>query len=194
MTSHSGEKDSSAKDSGTETRDTKRAIVPAPRHSLSISRTSLVSRGLAALTKRRTAAVTLLVVDDLEEMRVALRNVFENDKSEPGIAVQDEAETGGEGLRKFKEARPDLVLTNITMPAMDGLTMAQEILQYDPSAKILFVSANGSREHVNKAVEIGARGFLPKPVGIRELIDVIYLITGESNAPGTFYFGTKGYE
>ena len=194
MTSHSGEKDSSAKDSGTETRDTKRAIVPAPRHSLSISRTSLVSRGLAALTKRRTAAVTLLVVDDLEDMRKALRTTFENDKSEPGISVQDEAETGGEGLRKFKEARPDLVLTNIMMPVMDGLTMAQEILKFDPSAKILFASASGSRENVDKAVEIGARGFLAKPIDIRELIDAVYLIAAESNALGPFYFGTRGWK
>lgn len=188
------ENDSSASDSSTESNDADKPIVPAPRRSLSISRTSLVGRGLAALTKSRTGTVRLLVVDDTKAMREALRTVFEKAGSGPGIEVQGEAETGEEGLRKFREARPDLVLTNVMMPVMDGLTMAKEILQFDPSAKILFLSASGSRVNVDKAVEIGACGFLAKPIDIEELMDAIYLIAAESNAPGRFYFGTRGWE
>ncbi len=56
-----------------------------------------------------------------------------------------EAETGLDALNKYTEYEPDLVLMDITMPVMDGLTAVREIRQVDPEAKIIMVSAMGSR-------------------------------------------------
>ena len=81
----------------------------------------------------------VLIVDDAAFMRMAIKNIL----IKHDFDVVDEAENGLVGLNKYKELKPDLVTMDITMPEMTGLEALKEIIAFDPSAKIVMVSAMG---------------------------------------------------
>lgn len=80
------------------------------------------------------------------------------------------ASDGKEGLRLFKQKRPDIVVTDINMPELDGLRMAEAIKKIDDSVPVLIMSAFDQRDILLKAIEIGIDAFLPKPIDINQLI------------------------
>ena len=102
---------------------------------------------------------TVLIVDDAAFMRVSLKMMLERN----GYQVVGEAENGDVGIKKYMELKPDLVTMDITMPEMDGITALKAIMQYDPKACILLVSAMGQQHFVMEAITSGAKGFIVKP-------------------------------
>jgi len=101
----------------------------------------------------------ILIVDDSAFMRLSLKNLLEGN----GYEVVGEAENGLVGVEKYKELNPDIVTLDITMPEMDGLTALNEIMQFDPNAKVVIVSAMGQEANVRQAVLNGASNFIVKP-------------------------------
>ena len=101
---------------------------------------------------------TILVVDDAAFMRMRCKKLL----SQSGFDVI-EAATGAQAVEAYKEGRPDVVLLDITMPDMDGLTALKELKKLDPEAKIAMVSAMGQQSVVMEALKCGARDFLVKP-------------------------------
>jgi len=101
---------------------------------------------------------TVLVVDDAAFMRMRAGKLL----SQSGYEVI-EAENGLDALNQYKEHSPDLVLMDITMPVMDGLTAVREIREVDPEAKIIMVSAMGQQAMVIEAIKSGAKDFIVKP-------------------------------
>lgn len=101
---------------------------------------------------------TVLVVDDAAFMRMRTGKLL----SQNGYEVI-EAENGLDALNQYKEHSPDLVLMDITMPVMDGLTAVREIREVDPEAKIIMVSAMGQQAMVIEAIKSGAKDFIVKP-------------------------------
>lgn len=84
------------------------------------------------------------------------------------------AENGAIGLELYKEHRPDIVLTDIKMPVMDGLTMAAEIRELQPEAIITVVSAYSDTDQFQaRADEIGFNHCIRKPVDYRNLFATI---------------------
>ena len=102
---------------------------------------------------------TVLIVDDAAFMRMRLKMMLERN----GYQVVGEAENGEVGIKKYMELKPDLVTMDITMPEMDGITALKAIMQYDPKACILLVSAMGQQHFVMEAITSGAKGFIVKP-------------------------------
>ncbi len=102
---------------------------------------------------------TVLIVDDAAFMRMSLKMMLERN----GYQVVGEAENGEVGIKKYMELKPDLVTMDITMPEMDGITALKAIMQYDPKACILLVSAMGQQHFVMEAITSGAKGFIVKP-------------------------------
>jgi len=100
----------------------------------------------------------VLIVDDAKFMRVNLKNMIKDD-----FVVVGEASNGEEAVQMYKELKPNLVTLDITMPVKSGLEALKDIIQIDPSAKILMCSAMGQRKMVIKAVKNGAKDFLVKP-------------------------------
>lgn len=80
---------------------------------------------------------------------------------------------GEEGLKAFEKIHPSIVITDITMPKMDGLEMAQAILKSDPDTKIIITTAHDDTELLHQAIRIGVFDFLAKPLHIEVLSEVL---------------------
>jgi two-component system chemotaxis response regulator CheY len=100
----------------------------------------------------------ILIVDDAEFLRVRLNKILDTE----GYEVF-QAENGCKAVAAYKDAHPDVVLMDVTMPEMDGLTALKEIVSFDPKAKVVMLTALGQESVVLDAVKSGARDFIVKP-------------------------------
>ena len=110
----------------------------------------------------------ILVVDDAPYMIKVLKDILVACGHEVHEAV-----TGEEALTRYSEVRPDVVLMDILMPSMDGVSATRKILEKDPLAKILVITAVGKTGLEKECLEAGARKFISKPFKIKELVNVI---------------------
>lgn len=100
----------------------------------------------------------ILIADDAAFMRTRCSRLLR----EQGYDVVEAAD-GAEALEKFKQAKPDAVLLDITMPKMNGITALEEIMKVNPRARVAMVTAIGQRTMVMNAIKAGARDFVVKP-------------------------------
>ncbi|MDR0232663.1 MAG: response regulator transcription factor [Dysgonamonadaceae bacterium] len=107
----------------------------------------------------------LLLVEDETSLAMIVRDVLEKQ----GFEIRC-ASTGNEGLKLFYEFKPDIVVTDIMMPQLDGLSMTELIRQNDKTTPILFLSAKSKTEDVVQGFETGGNDYLKKPFGMDELI------------------------
>jgi len=80
-----------------------------------------------------------------------------------GHEIIGEAENGVEAVQLYKKLRPDLVTMDITMREKDGIEAAEEILLFDPNARIIMVTALGQENLLTRAIKIGVKDFVVKP-------------------------------
>jgi two-component system chemotaxis response regulator CheY len=90
------------------------------------------------------------------------------------VVVQD----GVEAVKTYRQARPDAVLMDVTMPHKDGLEALAEIRQFDPQAKVIMLTALDQQAVATQAVQMGAKEFLVKPVRSAQLILVLRKVLG----------------
>ncbi|MCI0519189.1 MAG: response regulator [Chloroflexi bacterium] len=100
----------------------------------------------------------ILIVDDAEFLRVRISKMLSGE----GFEIF-EADNGVKAVSLYKTAQPDLVLMDITMPEMDGLTALKEIRSHDPKARVIMLTALGQESVVLEAIKSGARDFVVKP-------------------------------
>lgn len=112
----------------------------------------------------------VLVVDDVSETRENIRKLlqFEND-----IEVVGLARSGREAVQLSGDLRPDVILMDINMPDMDGITATEMIRQQNPIAQIIILSVQGDPNYMRRAMLAGARDFLTKPPMADELISAV---------------------
>ncbi len=116
----------------------------------------------------------ILVVEDEVKARESMINILSEHFSKV-IGAQN----GDEGLKKFKKFKPDLVITDIAMPIMDGLDMAREIKEISDDVPIVVLSAYSEKERLLRSIDIGIDKYLIKPVDIEELFKVLDYLIGE---------------
>lgn len=116
----------------------------------------------------------ILVVEDEVKIRESLVNVLSSRYSKV-IGAQN----GDEGLKKFKKFKPDLIITDIAMPIMDGLDMAKEIKEISNDVPIVVLSAYSEKERLLRSIDIGIDKYLIKPIDIDELFKVLENLVGE---------------
>jgi two-component system chemotaxis response regulator CheY len=100
----------------------------------------------------------ILVVDDAQFLRVRISKMLQADGHEV-----IEAENGVVAVLAYKTNKPAIVLMDITMPEMDGLTALKEIRAHDPNAKVVMLTALGQESVVLEAIKSGAKDFVVKP-------------------------------
>jgi len=103
---------------------------------------------------------------------------------ERGYTV-DEAEDGQEALERYQRLRPDVVLLEITLPAMDGIEVVKEIRRMDPQARIVICSAMGHQTMVVEALRAGARDFILKPFRPEKLLASLERLVSQDAAVNT---------
>jgi C4-dicarboxylate-specific signal transduction histidine kinase len=112
--------------------------------------------------------ITVLFVEDEDVLRAIYERIL--DKYVARLFV---AENGKEGLSLFREHKPDLIITDIQMPVMDGLEMIEHIRQEDRKVRLVILSAYGEAEYFMDAIKIGVNSFLIKPVETKKLTTLI---------------------
>lgn len=114
--------------------------------------------------------IRLLIVDDIPETRENLRKLlfFESD-----IDVVGAATNGEEGIQMAVELQPDIVLMDINMPGVDGITASERISQQVPFCQIIMMSVQGEADYLRRSMLAGAREFLIKPFSSDELVSSI---------------------
>lgn len=112
---------------------------------------------------------SVLIVDDALFMRTTIGNLFE----EWGFSPIYMAANGKEAVELYKQHKPDLVTMDVTMPVMTGLEASKQILQLDPSANIIMITALGQKKIIVEAIESGVKDFITKPFEAQQLKTVV---------------------
>lgn len=114
----------------------------------------------------------LLIVDDSSVVRRAI----EYDLELGEITEVDQAATGEEAIQLYAAKLHDVVMLDITMPGMDGLTCLDKLMEIDPDNRVLIISALRDKATAIDAIQRGASGFLCKPINPAELKEVFQLL------------------
>ncbi len=119
----------------------------------------------------------VLVVDDSMFVAKQIGQILTSE----GYEVVATAGDGVEGVEKYKELCPnvDLVTMDITMPKMDGITALEQIMAFDKNAKVVMISALGKEELVKKALLLGAKNYIVKPLDRKKVLERISSVLGK---------------
>jgi PAS domain S-box-containing protein len=112
--------------------------------------------------------ISVLYVEDEKILRSIYKTLIS-----PRVRSFELAENGEEGFSKYQQLQPDLVISDIKMPVMSGLDMAHKIRKQYPGARIIIMSAYGEALYFMRAIEIGVKAFLFKPVNSEKLFNLI---------------------
>ena len=109
--------------------------------------------------------IRVLLVEDEQTLAMIIKDTLEEQEF-----IITTAGNGEEGLRKFFEQKPDVLVADVMMPRMDGFEMVRRIRQSDKVTPILFLTARSAINDVVEGFELGANDYLKKPFGMQELI------------------------
>lgn len=114
-------------------------------------------------------AKNILIVDDAAFMRMMIKDIL----TKNGYNVVGEAENGVKAFEKYSELNPDLVLMDITMPEMDGISSLKKIIEFDKEAKVVMITAAGQSSKLMDALKNGAKEFICKPYEPEQIINAM---------------------
>jgi DNA-binding NarL/FixJ family response regulator len=117
--------------------------------------------------------VRVVLVDDDDLMRAGLRSVLSSDET---IDVVGEAGDGREAINRIRQLRPDLVLMDIRMPGLDGISATREVLAISADVKVVVLTTFEEDDYIFDALSAGASGFLLKRTRPEELIAAIHTV------------------
>jgi len=114
--------------------------------------------------------IRVLIVDDISETRENIQRLLQFDRN---IEIVGNASSGRQAIALSQELKPDVIIMDINMPDMDGITATEEIRRKIPYVQIVILSVQGDPSYMRRAMLAGARDFLTKPPSIDELTNAI---------------------
>ena len=109
--------------------------------------------------------IRVLLVEDEPTLAMIIKDTLDGEEFEVILAAN-----GEEGLSRYREAKPDIIVTDIMMPRIDGFTMVRHIRKTDRQIPVLFLSARSAANDAVEGFELGGNDYLKKPFGMAELI------------------------
>ena len=116
----------------------------------------------------------VMVCDDAAFMRMMIKDILVKN----GYEIAAEAENGLKAVEQYPEAKPDLVLLDITMPEVDGIEAVRRIKALDPNANVIMCSAMGQQAMVIEAIQAGAKDFIVKPFQADRVLEAVRKVIG----------------
>ena len=114
--------------------------------------------------------ITVFLADDHVVLRDGLKFMIE---AQAGMQVVGAAADGREAVRQIEQLCPDVVIMDIAMPELNGIDATQQVGDLCPHTRVIILSMHHSPEHINRALQAGARGYLLKEAASTELIEAI---------------------
>jgi DNA-binding NarL/FixJ family response regulator len=114
--------------------------------------------------------VKIFLADDHQVMRDGLRTLLE---AQPGLRVVGESGDGRETVKAVARLKPDVVLLDIAMPGLNGIEAARQIRDRQPAVEVVILSMYTTTEHIYRALEAGARGYLLKECAGQEVVEAV---------------------
>lgn len=113
----------------------------------------------------------VLIVDDSSYMRMFVRKIIEKD----GLCITFEASTKEEAIEIFKNEKPNVVTVDLNMSEfrMDGVAVLAEIMEINPEAVVIIISAVGYEHVKDECMALGAKGYLRKPFDAKDLLHAL---------------------
>jgi two-component system response regulator YesN len=118
-----------------------------------------------------TAPVTLCVIDDMKSVTDGI--ACQIPWADYGVKVAGAACDGEEGLRLIRESKPDIVLTDIRMPNLDGIEMMSRLKAGSYAGKVIFFSGYTDFEYAQQALRLGAFDYITKPFSMKQIVDIV---------------------
>ena len=116
----------------------------------------------------------VMVCDDAAFMRMMIKDILVKN----GYEIAAEAENGLKAVEQYPDAKPDLVLMDITMPEVDGIEAVRRIKALDPNANVIMCSAMGQQAMVIESIQAGAKDFIVKPFQAERVIEAVKKVVG----------------
>lgn len=120
-----------------------------------------------------SAVIRIFLADDHAIVRDGLRALLD---AQPDLRVIGEAADGREAVRLALELKPDVAIMDITMPELNGIEAAGLVRAGSPATQVVILSAHASAEHIVRALQAGARGYLWKESAGRELVTAVHAV------------------
>lgn len=114
----------------------------------------------------------ILIVDDESHITEGLVHLV--DWQRLGVTAVDTADNGEQALQRYEANRPDLIMTDITMPIMDGLTFLARVREQDPDTPALILSGYDEFEYAKKALHLRVLHYVMKPIVLSEIEQILY--------------------
>lgn len=114
--------------------------------------------------------ISVLIVDDIAETRANIRQLL---SFHSGLKTAGEAESAEQAIAMARQIKPDIILMDINMPGMDGISATEVLAAEVPTAHIIMISVQVEPEYLRRAMLAGAKNYLPKPFTSDELIQAI---------------------
>lgn len=125
---------------------------------------------MAATKGKPKKRVKVLIADDQTLFREGIKDLLDNEKS---IEVIGEAADGNEVVRLAKKLRPDVILMDIKLPHLDGVSATRLIRKELPDTNVLILSSYEDEAHVMESIQAGANGYLSKMLPAAELVNAL---------------------
>lgn len=114
--------------------------------------------------------IRIVIADDSDQTRENIASIFSFEKD---IEIVGEARNGAEAIDVVKAKKPNIVLMDINMPVLDGIKATQALTEEGAEGSIIMMSIQGEGEYIKRAMSAGARDYVVKPFGVKELVDTV---------------------